>query len=446
MQSYEALRILLDGMLYMMALFSVMSFLQQRKAIYWQYAVYIVCITFTFNLNDQDYLKVNYLPGTNFLISLLESVAFAMYISFAIQLMNIQENDPVSYRILRYMILVLILETVVDCFLFSFEFSPEIISGSYTFFRFILAGTALVVLPRIFRLRQAVVSYFIIGTFLFVIGCLLALWINYIPAIFTRSPDSPFSFPITYMELGVVAEVLCFTLGMSLQNRENELEKIKVQGQLIVQLRENDQKQQKLLKIRDEIARDLHDELGADLASISMMCHAAEQQLTLNPELARKSIRQMGETARKVIRVMREIVWSLHSAHDSAGQFVHRIRETAQGLFDPNTTTLHFDVGLTDATIPSVMRRDLFLIYKELLHNALRHSSAANVYISFEIREQQIFLSVRDDGQGFDPEVGYHGNGLASIRQRAASLNGHLAITSHASQGTRATLNCPLPA
>ncbi len=275
MQSYEALRILLDGMLYMMALFSLLSFLQQRKAIYWQYAVYIVCITFTFNLNDQDYLKANYLPGTNFLISLLESVAFAMYISFAIQLMKIQENDPVSYRILRYMIGVLILETVVDCFLFSFDFSPKIISNTYTFFRFILAGAALFVLPRLFRLRQAVVSYFIIGTFLFVIGCLLALWINYIPAIFTRSQDSPFSFPITYMELGVVAEVLCFTLGMSLQNRENELEKIQVQGQLIEQLRENDQKQQKLLKIRDEIARDLHDELGADLASISMMCHAA---------------------------------------------------------------------------------------------------------------------------------------------------------------------------
>ncbi|MPR36109.1 sensor histidine kinase [Salmonirosea aquatica] len=444
MQTYEGLRFFLDGMLYMMALFSLLSYLQQRKAIYWQYALYIVCITFTFYLNDLDYGRVDYQPGTNYLISVLESLAFAMYISFAIQLIGIRESDPRSYRILRIMLLVLVIETVFESLLFLGGASNGIKSLSYTLFRFALAAGALVVVPRLLQLRQPVVSYFITGSLLFVAGCLLALFINYIPAIFTRSLDSPFSFPVTYMELGVVGEVLCFTLGMSLRNRENELEKIRVQQQLIEQLRENEQKQQKLLKIRDDIARDLHDELGADLASISMVSHAAVHQMNTNPALARQSLRQIGETARKVIRVMREIVWSLHSAHDSADHFVVRLRETAHTMFEHHPIQLHFDFGEDKATVPSFVRRDLYLIYKELLHNTLRHAEAKNVHIQFNATRDTIELSVQDDGCGFDITTCPPGNGLLSLRQRAKTLHGHLTIDSSATKGTLTSFTCPV--
>jgi signal transduction histidine kinase len=444
MQSYEALRIFLDGMLYMMALFSLLSYLQQRKAIYWQYALYIVCITATFSLNDLDYKNVEYQPGTNYLITVLESLSFAMYITFAVQLIRIRENDARSYLILRWMLLLLIVETIFDSVLFLFNLSNEAKGLSYTLFRFTLAGGALVVVPRLLRLREPVVSYFITGSLLFVTGCLVALSINYIPAIFTRSLDSPLSFPVTYMELGVVGEVLCFTLGMSLRNRENELEKIRVQQQLIEQLRENEQKQQKLLQIRNDIARDLHDELGADLASISMVSHAVAHQLTTNPILARQSIRQIGETARKVIKVMREIVWSLHSAHDSAGHFALRLHETAHSLFEHQPVQLHFDFGKEEVPVPVFVRRDLYLIYKEILHNALRHAGAQNIYIYFKATAGSIELRVQDDGCGFDISDYPPGHGLLSLQQRAKSLNGRMTIESSATQGTLISLTCPV--
>jgi signal transduction histidine kinase len=444
MPTYEGLRFFLDGMLYMMALYSVLSYLQQRKAIYWQYAIYIVCITYTFHLNDLDYKNVEYLPGTNFAITVLESVAFAMYISFAIQLIGIRENDPRSYRIMRWMIIVLAVETVVDGLIFLYEASDEIKSWSYTLFRYILAAGALVVVPRLLRLRQPVVSYFITGSLVFVTGSLIALSINYIPAIFIRSAEHPFSFPVTYMELGVVGEVLCFTLGMSLRNRENELEKIRVQQELIEQLRENEKKQQKIMQIRDDIARDLHDELGGDLSSISMVSHAALHQMNTTPELARQSLRQIGETARKVVRVMREIVWSLHSSHDASDQFAIQLRETALTLFEHHPIQLHFDFGNEVAPVPAFVRRDLLLIYKELMHNTLRHAGAKNIYIYFKASPHSIELTVQDDGQGFDVSADLSGHGLMSLRQRANSLNGHLTMHSNATEGTRTTFTCPL--
>ncbi|GHB77288.1 sensor histidine kinase [Persicitalea jodogahamensis] len=445
MQSYERLRFFLDGMLYMMALFSLLSYFQQRKAIYWQYAVYIVCITLTFYLDDAD-TSSEYIPGTNYWITSLESLAFVMYISFAVQLIRIQENDPLSYRILRVMTLLLAGETIFEGLLFLFGTNDEIKSLSYAVFRFSVAGAALVVVPRIMRLRQPVVSYFITGSLLFVAGCLVALVVNYFPSVFNRNPDNPFTFSVTFMQLGVVGEVLCFTLGMSLRNRQNELEKIRVQEQLIAQLRENDLKNQKLLRIRDDIARDLHDELGADLASISMVSHATAHQMTTDPAQALQSLKQIGETARKVIQVMREIVWSLHSAHDSAQQFTDRLRETGLSLYEHHPAKLHFEFNTDGQPVPSHMRRDLYLVYKELVHNALRHSGANNVYVQFQFSNATVFLCVKDDGKGFDPALPHTGNGLINLKKRAESLNGQLCIGKNGNTGTSTTLTCQLQA
>jgi len=445
MHSYAALRFFLDGMLYMMALYSLLSYFQQRRAIYWQYAVYIVCIAFTFYLDDTD-ASVEYMPGTNYWITSLESLAFVMYISFATQLIGIRENDPRSYRILRGMLIVLAVETVLDGLIFLGRASDEVKSLSYAVFRFTLAGAALVVVARILRLRQPVVSYFITGSLLFVAGCLVALVVNYFPTFFDRNPGNPFTFSVTFMQLGVVGEVLCFTLGMSLRNQENELEKIRVQEQLIAQLRENDLKNQKLLKIRDDIARDLHDELGADLASISMMSHAAAHQMTSAPALARQSLKHIGETARKVIRVMREIVWSLHSTQDSGQQFADRLREMGLSLYENHPAKLHFDFKTNGQPVPSHLRRDLYLIYKELMHNALRHSDAKNIYVRFQSSDKNISLCIKDDGQGFDSATTYSGNGLISLKKRAESLDAQLHVESNAHSGTSTTLTCPLKA
>ncbi|WP_373513424.1 histidine kinase [Persicitalea sp.] len=443
MHSYEALRFFLDGMLYMMALFALLSYFQQRKPIYWQYTVYIVCITITFYLDDAD-ATTEYMPGTNYWITCLESLAFVMYISFAVQLIGIREKDSRSYRILRGMVILLAVETVFEGLLFLLDAGDQLKSLSYAVFRFAIAGVALVVVPRILRLRQPVVSYFITGSLIFVAGCLFALIVNYFPDVFNRNPDNPFTFSVTYMQLGVVGEVLCFTLGMALRNQENELEKIRVQEQLIGQLRENELKNQKLLKIRDDIARDLHDELGADLASISMVSHAVAHQMLTDPTLARESLKQIGETARKVIKLMREIVWSLHSAHDSSQQFADRMREMGLGLYQHHPTKLHFDFKTNGQPVPSHLRRDLYLIYKEIIHNALRHSQAENVYVQFRTSSERISLYVKDDGQGFDATLKHPGNGLISLKKRAESLNGQLQIESTPHSGTKTSLICPL--
>jgi signal transduction histidine kinase len=200
-----------------------------------------------------------------------------------------------------------------------------------------------------------------------------------------------------------------------------------------------------LLRIRDDISRDIHDELGADLSSISVMSYAAIKQL--NSTGAEQTIRVIGETSRKVIARMREIVWSLHSAHDSVSHFSMRIKETAYTIFEHHPIALHLDLPPeeVDSRIPSEHRRNLFLVYKEILHNIVRHSKAQNVYIRLFLSDDHLTFIIKDDGIGFVyRENQGHGNGLLNLKQRTSSFAGTFALESLPGNGTTVTVGCPL--
>ena len=450
--SYSALRTFLDGMLVMMALYALLSYVQQRKAIYWQYALYILCITATFRLDDVDYGQAQYAPGTNYAVVLLETTAFLLYIRFAILLINIPQHDPFSYRLLKLMGVLLVGSLVVDTGLYVGQFSDAVRSQSYTIGRFVVAALALVVVPRIFRLRQPVISYFILGSFFFVMGCVVALCLNFVPPLFTRQPNNPFSFPISYMQVGVVLEVLCFTLGLARLNQETELEKQRMQAELIDQFQENERRQQKIGQIRDEIARDLHDELGADLGGIGMLALAASRQVTSHPNEAQTTLVTISQAARRVITTMREIVWNLNSAHDTLQNVASRFDETAHTLLEQQGITLRLELppGWTDTPLPTEYRRDLFLLFKEALHNLIRHSEATEAFVSLSVRpvsetKSIITLLIQDNGRGFREEgIGLGGNGLRSMRQRAAALGGTLVISSSPDKGTTVLFDGPI--
>ena len=444
---YPQLRLFFDGMLCMMALYALFSFMQHRRAIYWQYALYILCMIITFYWDDIDYGKANYLPGTNFKVTIVESMAFLLYIRFAVLLIEIPRLDPFSNRVLKIMNIIIVIEMAVDLVFYLTNTANSLKSDNYIIFRCIIAFGALIVVPRILRLRQAAVGYFIAGSLFFVLGCLMSLSINFIPSVFDRNPINALTFPITFMEFGVILEVLCFTLGMSVKNRKNEREKIEAQEQLIEQLLENEKKQSALMRIRDDISRDLHDELGADLSSISVMSYAAIRQMNGQEPGAKDTITIIGETSRKVISSMREIIWSLHSAHDSVSNFSFRAKETAYALFEHQPIKLHlnFPPEDIDLRIPAEHRRNLFLVYKEILHNIVRHSQAQNVYISLHIENDYLDLKVKDDGTGFVyRENKSYGNGLMNLKQRTSVFAGKFSLESEPGKGTTVSVKCPL--
>ncbi len=437
--SYIILRTFLDGMSCMMMLYAVLHYAQHRRAIYWQYALYIGCMVLDFRLADQGYQSPDYLPGTYFPETLVESLAYVLYIRFAILLMDLANADPVCYRMLRGTMLAFGVALLIDGLLLALHIGLELRSTVYMVSRILICAGGIWTVPRIVRLRSTVVGYFVAGSVCLLVSSVLALGLNYVPATSKVGVFSAIVFPVIILQIGVVAEVLCFVLGMSLRNRQIEQEKIAMQTQLIEQLQENERKQQKLQHIRNDIARDLHDDLGADLSGLSVLSNVAALQLPHHPDEARATLKLIGETSRRVVTSMREIIWSLNANHLSVESTLFRLRETAFTLFQHQPTELHLElpVDICEDDIPPEHRRELFLMYKEILHNAVRHAQARQVDVEMAVRDQMLCLTVRDNGIGFDVSASSKtGNGLVSLHQRADALGGQLNIESEPGQGT----------
>ncbi|GAB3756149.1 sensor histidine kinase [Spirosoma pomorum] len=439
LSTYTSLRLFLDGMLCMMALYALLSFVQLRKPIYWQYALYIACMILDLQFSDNGYGQADYQPGAYYPETFVESLAYILYVRFAILFINPAQQDPLTYRLMKMLMVGFAIALAIDTTLWLANVSISVRSNVYMGSRLLICGVGLVLIPRIFQLRNPVVSYFVAGSLLLVIGSIAALLANYMPFARQMTSVDAMRYPVVALQIGVVGEVLCFTLGMSLRHRRNEQEKIQYQAQLIEQLRDNEQKQEKLKRIRDDI--------GGDLNSLNVLSQVATRQLKTRPDLATDTIQTIGQTARQVVATMREIVWSLNAAQTSLESFSYRLRETARILFEHQPTKLHLSLDIDDDwLLPAEGRRDLFLMTKEMMHNVIRHAEARNVYVSMHVEKQTLYLIVRDDGHGFSQleNNGQTGNGLRSMQQRANALNGELRITTEPGLGTTACFQCPL--
>ncbi len=422
----------------MMILFALFSYATHRQPIYLYYALYMGAMILYIHVRSAAGQK-QYLRGWE---TGLESVAFLCYIQFAVLLMQIRQNDAWSYRLLQTMAWVLSVSGFLSVSLHLTQFYPELIRWTHLLSRAYLVVCTAVILPRLARIRHASLPYFIAGTGLFISFSTISLAYVVNPALFSLSPDNAFSYPLTYMQLGVMIEVLCYTMGISVQHRRTEQEKIQYQAHLIGQLRENERRQTKLNRLRDEIARDLHDEMGSQLSSISILSQTAIRYVA--DERARRQLTTIGETARQVMDSMREIVWSLNSSSDTIQHVGLRIRETACRLFSESPVQLHMDLS-DDAALHELtqkQRRELHLIAKECLTNSLRHSHAQHVWLTLTANTDGLLFTIRDDGRGFTSTDETSGLGLRNMRQRAAQMGALLSVESEPGAGTTVRLQC----
>ncbi len=189
-------------------------------------------------------------------------------------------------------------------------------------------------------------------------------------------------------------------------------------------------------RLRVGIARDLHDDIGSTLSSISILSQLAEYDPAPAPVLA-----QIGENARQTLAAMDDIVWAINPAHDAPRDLTARIRAHAATLLEPAGLDFTFatEPPPTGLKLPMRVRREVFLIFKELLNNALKYAQARHIRLGLTYETRHLTLTVEDDGIGFDPTAPARGggNGLANMRARAALLGGTLELETVVGGGTK---------
>jgi ligand-binding sensor domain-containing protein/two-component sensor histidine kinase len=199
-----------------------------------------------------------------------------------------------------------------------------------------------------------------------------------------------------------------------------------------------------LERVRTRIATDLHDDIGASLSQISILSEVARRHAG-DVDALEKPLAEIAGASRELLASMSDIVWSINPQRDRLRDLVERMRRFATEVFTTSDIEFQFHAPAAEleGKLDPDMRRQVFLIFKESVNNIVRHADCTQVEIQFSVGNAGLILSVRDDGKGFDAGRPSSGNGLASMRQRAASLKGSLEIKVDEDGGTRVILCVP---
>jgi signal transduction histidine kinase len=202
---------------------------------------------------------------------------------------------------------------------------------------------------------------------------------------------------------------------------------------------------------RERLAREMHDTLAQGFTSIVALAQAVESEMDSDPELARRHLALMRETAAENLAEARAMV--------AARQPVGLDSQTLEAALDRIASRLGDELGVPVDTevlgAPAALSNDLQICLlrtaQEALANVRRHARAGYVRVALEYTRAPdgspgpVELTVADDGVGFDPGRTAPGNGLANMRRRADDAGGSVEVGSAPGRGTRVRMSLPLP-
>jgi signal transduction histidine kinase/ligand-binding sensor domain-containing protein len=201
--------------------------------------------------------------------------------------------------------------------------------------------------------------------------------------------------------------------------------------------------------VRTRIATDLHDDIGSNLCRIAILTEVARQHLDGTSPTVKAHLEHIASVSRDLVDSVSEIVWAVNPARDRLRDLTRRMRRFADDVLSARDIALRFRVPSDGDDLPlsAHVRREIFLVFKESIHNAARHSRCRNAEVALDVDGGWLRLRVKDDGRGFDPAgAGADGNGsgLASMKRRAENLGGTLTVVSGPGEGTTLGLWIPL--
>jgi signal transduction histidine kinase/streptogramin lyase len=198
------------------------------------------------------------------------------------------------------------------------------------------------------------------------------------------------------------------------------------------------EKQQAVEKERSRISKDMHDEIGSGLTRIALMTELMNSQKQLD-EKTTEGVKEIAESSRKLIDTMSEIIWTMNLKSDKLSNLLSYLREQTQHYFEPFDIkyVIHFPDIVPDLRLTNEQQRNLFLVSKEALNNALKHSEADTITLSVSISGNKLQFTVTDNGKGInDAEIRLGANGLNNMKQRMEEIHGYINWSSENGNGS----------
>jgi signal transduction histidine kinase len=417
------------GVMILTMLFSSFLFFQYKDKIYLFYIIYVLNILFREAHEysaDFGFFPLFQRHAVSFLIAATFTLFFRNFIM--LWTLNPRLDKVVKYytNVVFCIIPAIVLLTIYD--------QTVILKKLYFFLNFanlIFTLIALWIVVRYFkksaRVRITMIAYFPLA-FAFV-------------AILLRNMTFIGNYPFIQHAVmwGFIIEVMVFTTGFSVWYHQMERESRVLKLNLLME------KQQKLFdimdaqqKIKDKIARDLHDDVAATMSGIQILSQVASEQFVPKMPEAGPILEQINSSAQSVSESISDLIWTVKSNSDYLNDIADRIREHASKVLEAKGIAYQIiiprELPLVDFDLET--KRNVHLIYKEAINNALKYSQCSKMIISLDMVDNCMSLSVTDNGIGFDLKTIKLGNGLKNLKTRTAEIGGDLDIVTSVGNGT----------
>jgi signal transduction histidine kinase len=316
---------------------------------------------------------------------------------------------------------------------------PQILS---IIFRAILMISSLVIqVAFLFNATNAILRLILIGSIVY-LGCgVMAFVSNLNRTVYLGIPD------IAWIFVGIFSDILFFSAAMGARlkgiAKEQRESLLKIQQQEIEKIATVYATQE---KERRRISQELHDDIGSTLSSIALMSTVLKNRIPEKPDAALVLATKMEHTSREMIETMSDIVWSNNPANDTIQHLHNRLQQYLTNAFENSETvcSLFINKPSDDKAIDMQLRRDVYLICKEIINNASKYSHAHNFLVRITFEESCINITAADDGEGFDAATIKPGNGLNNIRQRIKKYGGQVQLATGKGMGAQWAISIPL--
>ena len=192
---------------------------------------------------------------------------------------------------------------------------------------------------------------------------------------------------------------------------------------------------------RTRIAKDIHDDLGANLTQITMLSEMGEATVK-DREKTSQNFERIAKRARQCVQSLDEIVWAVNPKNDTLPRLVDYICRYVDEVFENSEIRCWEEApeDLPPWPVRAELRHNFFMGVKEATNNALKHSGATEAWLNIVLEGEWLKLTFRDNGHGFEiAKADFTRSGLKNMRARVADMGGEFDLVSKPGEGTTVT-------